>query len=889
MSAALRMYRALAKAFPHEFKMAYGADVMLLGEDVIEEIAATRGTLGLIQLFMDIAMRLPFEYLSEIQRDARYAVRALIASPGFALVGILSIGIGIGLTTMVYDSRWQLISRPLPGAANAEQLVMPDKPVSYVAIEQFRAQTGLFAGVAALETPVRFNVMLPGDASAKPRRIFGQLVSPDYFRVLGVRAQAGRVLSDALDKPGDAPAVVISDRFWRARLDASPDAIGQMLRLNGQAARIVGITPRDFNGALPLTSAEIFVPITVPSALAPELANDVLHQQDAKEFLAIMRLRPGVGLESAESALDATARHLAERSGTAAARAAKGRRITLLSAGMMVPIPRAVRPAVVGFFVVLMGLIMTIACVNIANLLLARGANRRRELATRLAVGASRFRLIRQMVTECVLLSLLGAVAGMGIAFGLALAKAKVAPPTPGLDDSVLGPDWHAAIFPFVLAIICGVTFSLLPALRATRSDVIPGLKEGSALQLPGHRRFGIRNLLMVGQLTGSLTLLLITGFLVLGFARESRVQTTFDPRTMYLLSVDPVRDGYTAEATRDFFHKLPTRLGGVPSVRAVALAAQPPFTPEDEDANVQVTVDDIPDASRVQAPVVEETVGAGYFAALSVPLLAGREFTRDDEDLRADDDRRLPVVVNGSAARAFFGRDDVIGRRLRDDSRSYLVVGVVRDLNHDMGASRSRIYVPLTRRDFARPTAGGMTIMVRADAAQDALRGIHREIGMIDPKLTSFDEQTLSEYLERSRASERFAVETYGAMGVFGLILAAVGLAGVTAYAVAQRRKELGIRIALGARRGQVLALVLREGLVLVGVGTLLGLVAALALAKLLATLTSVFVSSLEIGASNLELLIGAPVLLALVALVACYVPARRAASIDPLTSLRQ
>ena len=889
MSVALRVYRALARAFPHEFKIAYGADVMLLGEDVIEEIAASRGTIGLIPLLLDIAMRLPLEYLSEMRHDARYALRALIASPGFALVGILSIGIGIGLTTMLYDSRWQLISRPLPGAANPGQLVMPEKPVSYDDIEHFREQTRLFAGVAALETGVRFNVTLPGDPSGKPQRILGQLVSADYFRVLGVRSQAGRVLNANLDKPGDAPVVVISDRFWRARLNASPDVVGQTLRLNGQPALIVGITPKDFDGALPLMASEVFVPVTVPGALAPELADDVLHRQDAKEFLAIMRLQPGVGLESAESALDAIAQHLAEHNGVEAIRAVKTRHITLLSAGMMVPIPPSVRPAVVGFFVVLMGLIMTIACVNLANLLLARGANRRRELATRLAVGASRFRLIRQMVTEGVLLALLGAIAGIGIAFGLALAKTKVTAPTPELQVPTLGFDWHAAIFPFVLAIICGVAFSLLPALRVTRADVIPAIKEGSALQLPGHQRFGIRNLLMAAQLTGSLTLLLITGFLVLGFAQESTVLTRFDPRTMYLLSVDPIRDGYTVDQARHFFKELPGRLQSIAAVRAVALGSQPPFAVGDEDASVQLTVDDVRDASRVQAPVIEETVGAGYFDALSEPLLNGREFTKQDENLETDGDRRLPAVLSQSAARVLFGHEGAIGRRLRDDARSYEVVGVVRDLNHGIGVSRSRVYAPLTRRDFARPSAGGMTIIVRADAAQDALRGIRREIAMIDPKLTLFDEQTLSEYLDRSRSSERFAVATYGAMGVFSLILAAVGLAGVTGYAVAQRRKEIGIRIALGARKRQVLGLVLREGIALVGVGTFFGLLAALGLSRLLSSLTNVFVSSLEIGASNLELLIGAPLLLAVVALLACYVPARRAATIDPLTSLRQ
>lgn len=889
MRMALRVYQSLARAFPHEFKMAYGADVLLLGEDVVEEIARAHGSIGLIHLVLDIAMRLPLEYLSEMRRDARYAWRALTKSPGFTFVGIISIGIGIGLTTMLYDSRWQLISRPLPGAANTEQLVMPEKPVSYYDIEQFRDETRLFAGVAALQTAVRFNVLLPGDASAKPQRVLGQLVSPDYFRVLGVRAQAGRVLSAESDRPGDAPAVVISDRFWRMRLDASPDVVGKTLRLNGQPAVIVGITPSDFQGALPLTPSEIFVPITAPSALAPELANDVLHQQDANEFLAIMRLQPGVKIEAAETALDATMRHLAEHRGAAAVRATEGRRVTLLPAGMMVPIPRQMRPAVVGFFVVLMTLIMTIACMNLANLLLARGANRRRELAIRLAVGASRFRLIRQMVTEGVLLSLLGGVAGMALGYGLALARSKVQLAAPGLEHPTLSLDWHAALFPFVLAVVCGVAFSLFPALKVTRADVTLSLKEGAALQLPGHRRLGLRNLLMAAQLTGSLTLLLITGFLVLGFARDASIPTAFDPRTMYLLSVDPVRDGYTADSARAFFRTLPERLGAISAVRAVALAARPPFAPEDEDAGVPVTVDDLRQRSPVQITAIEETVGAGYFATLSEPLVAGREFTQLDERLPGDSSRRLPVVVNRSAARALFGRDDAIGGQLRDDSRRYEVVGIVRELKHNPGAGRSRIYLPLTQRDFARPSADGVTIMVRADAGRDALRGIRREIATIDPKLTVFDERTLNDYLATSRSASRFAVDTYGAIGVFGLILAAVGLAGVTAYAVAQRRKEIGIRIALGARRRQVLGLVLREGAALVGVGTVCGLLAAIALAKLLSAVTSVVVTSMEIGVGDLRLVLGAPVLLALVTLVACYIPARRAATIDPLMALRQ
>src|SRR5215468_5458725 len=303
---------------------------------------------------------------------------------------------------------------------------MPEKLVSYYYIEQFRDQKSLFAGVAAFETGIPFNVTFQSDVNAKPERVFGQLVSADYFSVLGVQPQRGRALSAELDKPGDAPVVVISDRFWRNRLNSSPVAVGQTLRLNGQPAMIVGITPRNFNGVLSMYPAELFVPITAPAALAPELANDVLHQRNAREFLALMCLAPGVTMESAETALDTITRELDEQDASKLVRDDKGRRVTLLSAGTMVPLPRYLKAVVAGFYAVLMGLIMTIACMNLANMLLARGANRRKELAIRLAIGASRFRLVRQMITEGVLLSLLGGIAGFAMAYGLSIIATKL-------------------------------------------------------------------------------------------------------------------------------------------------------------------------------------------------------------------------------------------------------------------------------------------------------------------------------------------------------------------------------------------------------------------------------------------------------------------------------
>lgn len=883
MSATLKIYRRLARAFPHEFKMAYGRDVIQLGEDVVEEIARRHGTAGLFRLVVDIAIRLPIEYLTEMRRDMRYAARALIKSPGFALVGIISMGIGIGLITNVYDSELAELFRDLPAAANAKRLVMPTDPVSYYYIEQYREQKTLFSGVLALQTAVPFNVTFSGGKNAPRERVFGQLVSPDYFSVLGVRPQRGRLLSPELDRPGDPPAVVISDRFWRNRLNSSPDAVGQTLHVNGQEATIVGIAPRKFNGALFEHPAEMFVPITVPAALAPELANDVLHQRHAREFRALMCLAPGVSIESAEAALDAITRHLDEQDSSEPAPADKSRRVTLLSAGTMVPMPRDLKPVIIGFFVVLMGLVITIASMNLANMLLARGANRQKELAVRLAIGASRFRLVRQMISEGILLSLLGGLAGFALAYGLSVLNSQFRPPTVVPSEPDPAPDWHVAIFVFALAMICGIAFSLLPALRATKADLTPALKHGAVLPLAAYWRFGLRNLLMVGQVAGSLMLVLITGFLVIGISEVSRVQTRFDPHTMYLLSIDPVRDGYTAEKAQAFFEKLPQRLKTVGAAGDIAFAAQLPFS--DEDGRIQLSAE----GSRVQKRAVKETVGAGYFAAVSEPMLAGREFNEADQRNPGDGSKTLPMVLNETAAREFFENGNAIGKHLRSDSQSYEVVGVVPDLKNGIGFTQTVIYLPLTQRDFARPSAGGITIMVRSDAGTDAISGIRREIASIDPNLTILNVQTLNEFLELNQSSTRFAVSTYGGIGLFGLILAAIGLAGVTAYAVARRRKEIGIRMALGAQKAHVLRLVLRESTALISAGMVLGFLGAIALVKILASLANILVEAFRVGTSDLRLLIGAPLLLAALALMACYVPARKSTQIDPLKALRQ
>ena len=884
MNFALRIYRWLVEAFPHEFKLAYGTEIVQLGEDVVEDVAKRHGTVGLVSLIADIAIRVPIEYLSEMRRDMLYSFRALRKSPGFALVSIISIGLAIGLAMTVYAGDLQLVFRDLPAAANAKELVMPEQPVSYYYVEQYREQRNLFAGVAAFQNDVPFNILFPGDTNAKPERVFGQLVSPDYFAVLGVEAQSGRVLSPSLDKPGGAPVVVISDAFWRNRLDSSPYAVGQSLRLNGQAATIVGITPKNFTGAASENQAELFVPTTVSATLLPELANDVLHQHRAKDFLAIMRMARGINIESAEAGLDAVTRGLDDQDTSAPVSTDKSRRVSLMPAGTMEPIPRDLRRAAIAFFVGLIGLIVALACTNLSNMLLARVANRRKELAIRLSVGASRFRLVRQMSSEGVLLSLLGGVAGFVLAYWLSDFISHLSPPTGSSAGPDVTLDWPAGLFSFALAVVSGIGLSLLPALHATKADLTPALKEGSALQLPGHRRLGLRNLLMLVQVAGSLALLLVTGFIVIGVDKVSTVHTKFDAQSMYLLSIDPLRDGYTPEKAQAFFEALPRRLAKV-GVSSVAFTAQAPFSVGGK--TIQLTTED----SRVQKPAVREQVGGGYFAALSQPMLAGREFRAGDERIPTDASKAgsLPVVLNESAARNFFADGNALGKHLSEEKYSYDVVGVVRDASGELARTHAVIYLPLTQRDFARPPAGGMTIMVRAELGTAPLSEIEREIAAIDPNLTVFNAQTLGKYLDRSRSELRFAVRTYGGIGLFGLVLAAVGLAGVTAYAVAQRRKEIGIRTAIGATKAQVLRLVLREATLLVGIGTILGLLGAVALAKAASAMTDILVDAFKVGTNDPRLLVGAPLLLATVAMLACYLPARRAAQIDPLKALRE
>jgi len=689
-------------------------------------------------------------------------------------------------------------------------------------------------------------------------------------------------------------------------MGSDPSAVGRTLRINGQPCTVIGVGPKDFLGACPgYFAADVWMPVSVPARLAPELADNALEQRDLTMFQVVGRLKPGITADRAEAALDAVARQM-ERDYGAADRERGGRRVLLVPGGKVLPIPKHDRPFFTEVLMVLAGLVLLIACSNVANMNLARAADRRREIAVRLALGASRVRLIRQLLTESMLVA-----AGAGV-FGFILtvwvmhlfSHLRMPYPMPVAFD--LSPDWRALLFALAVTGLTGFAFGLAPALQATRTDLTPALKEGGNIQLRRYRRLSLRNGLMLCQMAGSLTLLLLTGYLGLGIQTTMGIQQGFDPRNLYLISLDPVRDGYSGAQATAFFEKLLDRVKRLPAVTAATLTDTVPVAMEGNPG--AIFSDAHAGGAKAMHWARKHVVGKDYFETAGIPILLGRGFRKEDEANGA-----TAIMVSEELVRAYWSGEEVLGRRIEigNDEASggfgalpgtfdfrpgvlgkgrqvFEVVGVARDVAEDLVASKKHpaIYFPLHPADYAQPSLRGVTLMVRGMPGVDIIAAVQREISAADPNLTPFNARSMTEQIAEFMSSLRSAAWTWNVMGAFGLILAAVGLAGVTAYSVARRGHEIGIRMALGAQKSDVLGLVMKEGAVLVTAGTLIGMALTWAGLRLM---SGFFFTVASVQAFDPALLVGAPLLLASLALVACYVPARKSTRIDPAMALRQ
>ncbi|HUB79219.1 MAG TPA: ADOP family duplicated permease [Bryobacteraceae bacterium] len=891
VAAGLRVYRGLASAFPQEFQNVYGPDLVQTGKEAIEPVWRRYGMFGLARLLLDIALHVPIEYARECLKDVRYSFRRLVASPGFTSVALISLALGIAIVTCAFSEMNGMALRSLPGAAAPRALVAMETPVSFPDYRRYRARSDLFSSSMAYIAAVPFAVTLAG----RREREWGQLVTASYFPTLGVQPMRGSFPPD--DRPANIVPVVVSYRFWQNRLAADPGAVGRGIRVNGQPAVIAAIAPKDFLGASPvLFAADLWLPLSAGEHIAPELAGNTLDDHDRKIFRVVGRLKPGVTLPSAETALDATARQIEQENGDPD-RNRPGRRVTLLDGGKLLPLRRQDLPFFTSFDIIMSGLVMLIACANVANMMLARAARRRKEIALRLALGASRARIVRQLLTESMLVTLAAAIPAILVATWLMHQLASVKMPLLVPVSFDLHPDWHVLAWTVAFTGFIALLFGLVPAVQAAKVDLASDIRTA--------RRSTMRNVLMVSQFAGSLTLLVIVGLLSAGIQTTLGMQSGFDPRNLALLSLDPVRDGATPARAALFFDRLLDRVQRLPGVTAACLTETVPVSIGSP--AMQVTAPG--GGSREMLNARRHVVGKDYFSTTGIPLLMGRAFGEEDEVSAT-----LAVVVSQEFVREF-ARGNLLGRQIEigDDGvaadgilpgsfdyrrgaaesrgRLFQVVGVVGDVSEDLIAQKRHpvVYFPLRQTDYAAPPAQGLTLVVRAAPGAGEIEAVRREIAALDADIRPFNVQTMDDHINQFMAPLRSASWTYRAIAIFGLLLSAVGLAGMTAYSVAQRTREIGIRVALGARRASVLRLVMKEGALLVATGTAVGMFFAWVGSRALAFMNSSVSTVTTVSTSDPMVLFGAPLLLGCLALIACYLPALESMRIDPVVALRE
>jgi predicted permease len=828
---------------------------------------------------MDPAIR----FTAELWSDIRYGIRILTRAPGFTAVSIVSLSLGIAVASAAFSVVNGLVLRDVPGIGEADGLLVFERPISYPDFKRYRDQESLFSASTAY-APVAFSVSDRG----RVHRIWGHIVTSSYFDILRVNPTRGRFFDRNDEQSGRATSVVVSYQFWQSDMGSDPAVIGHTLRINGQTCTVIGIGPKNFQGASPMYNrADLWLPVYAPPSLVPELADGTLERRDKAIFRALVRLRPEVSAESAEVKLEATARQI-EQETHDPDRDRSERRIMLLSGGKLAPRPRQGQSYIAGYFAVLGGIILLIAAANVANMLLARAAERGKEIAMRLAIGANRGRLIRQLLTESALIAAGAGVLGFIGATWLTITASKIQFPYSVPLRFDFSPDGRVFVFTFALTAFTALAFGLAPAILATGASLASGLKEDGNIKIRGFRRLSLRNLLLVSQVAASLALLLITGFLVIGHRKLVSGEPGFDSRNLYLVSVDPIRNGLRSAEAAAFFSKLLDHIRALPFVESASLGSSTPMEMIGRSSSPVLAGSS---GSEVFSMERRFDVSRGYLSGLRIPIARGRDFRPEDEV-----DGATAVIVNEVVARNCFPGKDPVGQRIEIgtrgvDSRVGYVVGVAGSIRDGVSVGSQLpgiVYVPLRPSDMVHTYSQGLTLVVRARPGGDALGALQRTIEAVDSRITPFNARSMDDQMERILSAIRVTLLVYGAIGVFGLILASVGLAGVTAYSVAQRRREIGIRMALGARRIDVLGVVMKEGAVLIAVGSIVGFIAARVAIRALAGVLEDIARATETSVSEPVLLFGAPLLLAFLALLCCYLPARKSAQIDPAIALR-
>jgi len=810
--------------------------------------------------------------------DIRYGLRSLRKNPGFTAVALLTLALGIGANTAVFSIVNGVLLNSLPFHDPDKLVVLfESKPhfnkgsISYPNFLDWHRDNRAFTSIAAYR-PDSFSLTGTGESE----QVRGEMISADFFSVLGVKLMLGRSFTAEEDQLGAGRVALVSHGFWKRKLGSSSDVLGQRLVLDGEGYTIVGVVPSNFHLTLPNfpDDRDVFVPIG-------QWTHPYFHDRSyALGMKAVGRLKPGVTIAQARSDMDRVAHNLA--AAFPQSDAGEG--------AALEPLKHEMVGTIEPFLLMLLAavcFVLLIACVNVANLLLARSTGRTREFAIRAALGASRGRVIRQLLTESLLLATGGAVLGLLLATWGSRAALSVLPVSMPRADEV-GLDLHVLIFTAAISILSGVFFGLAPALKTSRTNLQETLREGGRGMSGTHHR--VQSIFVVVEMALALVLLIGAGLMIRSLIQLWNVDPGFDPHKVLSFSValPPSANGVSADAARSIYRQLHDKLASAPGVRAVSLSGGSiPMTGDDEQL-FWIEGQARPSNDKDMNWTLRYTVEPGYFEAMTIPLKRGRL-------LNAQDDEHSPLVavIDESFASKYFPHQDPIGKHIniKGIDKRLEIVGVVGHVKQwgldsdDRESLHAQYYFSFMQMSDSemRQTNGGINVLLRStESSQATLDSIRNAVTSMNNEQFIFDVQTFDGIISKSLAAQRFSMILLGVFAALALLLASIGIYGVISYVVGQRTHEIGIRLALGAERLHILRLILGRGGILILTGVALGLTSALLLTRLMASLLY------GVRASDPLTFAGVAVLLMLVALAACYFPARRASKVDPMLALR-
>jgi predicted permease len=812
--------------------------------------------------------------MENLRQDLRYAMRALLRAPGFSIIVIISIALGFAANATVFSVANGLLWGLLPVKDPGRMVMFSEgQSFSYLNYIDYRDQTrDIFEGEIAGHFP-----LIPASIGGKgePERVWGQSVSGNFFPILEVPMVIGRPIVPEDDQVSSRNhVVVLSNNLWRRRFGADANILNREVALNGQRYTVVGIAPAGFYGVDRGIASDFWVPLALSEEIMPDLSTDgnMRTKRDDQWLMLDARLRPGISRARAEVLLNVVKKRIDD---TYFKDKKRHDSVTLQTAGGLIAGSATPAFTLMAVLMVVVGLVLLVVCANVANLLLARAVGRQKEIAIRLAMGAGRRQLIRLLLFESILLALTGAGVGFLLAAGAARAISNFQLPLPFPVVFDFNVDKRVALFTLGLSLITALLFGLVPALRASRPDLVGTLKDGPMV-FGRMGRSRLRNMLVIVQVSLSLVLLATAGLFLRSLGNASSIDIGFKPDNMLMMTVDPKLQSYSHDKTVQFLTQVSERVSALPGVRSVSFVGVVPLSIGASSNKFEVEA--IKDHPKQSVSADSNNVGSGYFKTMSIPLLRGRDFILQTDDQHV-------AIINETMASHLFPGQDPIGRVIHQDKEQYTVIGVTRNSKlRTIGEKPTdAVFLFLNADPEKANSLFGITIIVKTFMNPLVMtQSVREQIAALDPNMAVFNVETMQGHVDKSLLLPRISALLLGIFGVVGLTLAAIGLYGVMSYSVRCRTREIGIRIALGAKPREVLRMILRQGLALTAIGLAIGLAIALVVGR--------FAASVLYGTSGSDLLtfiVVSAVLLATAA-VAIMIPALRAAHVEPTIALR-